>query len=468
MLVRVRSLTARVLLFSSIWAVIALVAIALVISTLYRTSSERGFGILLRAQLNSVINAVTMDDAGRLAGRPELGELTFSQPDSGWYWIVDPLNEEGGKRLASISLGNADLPVPPVSDVPFDTRYVREYTVMDHAGNHIEVVETEVDLGSGAARFRVTGNRNVLEADISAFSNRLYIALALFGLGSLIINSLAILFGLRPLERVRQALGRIRTGKETGLSGDFPREIAPLATEINALIETNSRLVERARMQVGNLAHSLKTPIAVLINESRDMEERHGQLVRSQAETMQAQVQTYLNRARIAAQRGSVLARTEVRPALERMLRVMRKLNPDVEFAVSIESADAVLAMEQQDFEEVLGNLLENAARFARNRIEIRVAPASADAVAAGTAVEGARNWIMVLIGDDGPGLDEAQMSEAMKRGRRLDESRPGTGLGLSIVSEIVSEYRGVFTLSRSPAGGLEARLVLPAPLAET
>jgi len=451
------SLTARVLLFASVWAVIALVVIAIVISQLYRAGSERAFGDLLRAHLNSVINAVSIDANGHLTGNLQLGDLVFEQPGSGWIWLVEPLGDLEGPRLASVSLGEATIAVPPVAELPFNQRYQRSYPARDGQNNPLEVVETEVELDSQgrAARFRVAGNRQVLEAEIAAFSGNLYLALALFGIGSLVVNAIAILVGLRPLDHARKALGRIRAGEARQLDGVFPREIAPLAGEINELIDANHRVVERARMQVGNLAHSLKTPIAVLINESRDMTPAHASLVRAQAETMQAQVQTYLDRARIAAQRGSVLARTEAAPVIERLVRVMAKLNPDLAFSTDIEPRDAVLAMETQDLEEALGNLVENAAKFARKQVLVSLRPT--------TWLESKRPMFRIDIDDDGPGLDEAGMREAMKRGRRLDESKPGTGLGLSIVGEIASEYKGGFALARAASGGLSARLTLPA-----
>ncbi|MCY0094454.1 sensor histidine kinase [Hoeflea ulvae] len=451
------SLTARVLLFASVWAVIALVAIAIVISQLYRTGSERAFGDLLRAHLNSVINAVTIDANGQLSGNLQLGDLVFEQPGSGWIWLVEPLGDLASPRLASVSIGEGTIAVPPVSELPFNERYQRSYAARDDQGNRLEVVETEVELDAEghAARFRVAGNREVLEDEIAEFSGNLYLVLALFGIGSLLVNAVAILYGLRPLDHARQALGRIRAGEAQQLDGTFPREIAPLAGEINELISANQRVVERARMQVGNLAHSLKTPIAVLINESRDMTPAHGALVRAQAETMQAQVQTYLDRARIAAQRGSVLARTEAAPVIERLIRVMAKLNPDLSFSTDIEPGHAVLAMETQDLEEALGNLVENAAKFARTGVAVRLRPVPVG--------EGQRQMFRIDIDDDGPGLDETGMREAVKRGRRLDESKPGTGLGLSIVGEIASEYKGDFTLAQAPSGGLSARLTLPA-----
>lgn len=457
----IRSLTARVLAVSTVWAVVALVVIGVVISALYRQGSERGFKDLLRAQLFNVVNSISVNEKTVLAGSPQLGDLRFSQPQTGWYWIVDPIGEFDTPPLISTSLGNAKLPIASVDEVPFDTGYVRFYTTKDPFGNEVEVAETEVvlDIQGHTARFRVAGNRDVLEADINRFTRNLTIALSIFGLGGLGMNALTILFGLRPLDQVRRSLEKVRAGESERLDGAFPREIQPLANEVNALIDSNRRIVERARMQVGNLAHSLKTPIAVLLNEARVLEASHGELVRTQVDAMQMQVQSYLSRARIAAQRESVLARTEAQPALERLVRVMRKLNPEKEVHLSINPPGLVLAMELQDVEETVGNLLENAARHARGEVWLNVRPATNEQ----HAKETGRQWIVLDVDDDGAGLDPDQIALAMKRGKRLDESKPGTGLGLSIVSEIVREYQGTLTLSRREEGGLRAELVLPA-----
>lgn len=435
--------------------------IGVVISALYRQGSERGFKDLLRAQLFNVVNSISVNEKTVLAGSPQLGDLRFSQPQTGWYWIVDPIGEFDTPPLISTSLGNAKLPIASVDEVPFDTGYVRFYTTKDPFGNEVEVAETEVvlDIQGHTARFRVAGNRDVLEADINRFTRNLTIALSIFGLGGLGMNALTILFGLRPLDQVRRSLEKIRAGESERLDGAFPREIQPLANEVNALIDSNRRIVERARMQVGNLAHSLKTPIAVLLNEARVLEASHGELVRTQVDAMQMQVQSYLSRARIAAQRESVLARTEAQPALERLVRVMRKLNPEKEVHLSINPPGLVLAMELQDVEETVGNLLENAARHARGEVWLNVRPALNEQ----HAKESGRQWIVLDVDDDGAGLDPDQIALALKRGKRLDESKPGTGLGLSIVSEIVREYQGTLTLSRRDEGGLRAELVLPA-----
>lgn len=457
-----RSLTARVLLLATIWSAVALVVIAIVISQLYRQSSERAFTDLLRAQLYNVINSITIGDDNKLSGNPQLGDLRFSQPETGWYWIIEPLGTFAATPLSSSSLGTSNIKVPSILAVPFNNRYERFYPTYDAFGNHVLVAETEVVLdGEGrAARFRVSGNLEVVDDDVRAFDKNLYIALGIFGIGSLVVNAIAILYGLRPLDGARRALDKVRRGESERLEGDFPREIMPLTNDVNALIESNRRIVERARMQVGNLAHSLKTPIAVLLNESRMLDKVQSDLVRSQSETMQAQVQSYLNRARIAAQRESLLARTDIEPVLERLVRVMRRLTPDREFHLSVFPPGIALAMEQQDVEETIGNLLENAARFCKTGVWITATSTSAPAGADG---EGARRyWVEIAVEDDGPGLDPDQIKEAVKRGRRLDESKPGAGLGLSIVREIATEYQGQVEFGRGTHGGLRVQLLLP------
>jgi signal transduction histidine kinase len=474
---RLNSLTARVLIYTTIWSAIGVVIMAFVISALYERSAEKSLHDLLRAQLFSAINSVSIDaSTHRLTGYPQMSELGFQQPKSGWYWIVQPLGDFKTEPLTSANYLGVDVPTVPFSVAPFNPRFERYYGTVDSAGNPVRVAEAEISLDEEQSddtdsatvkdpvyhtvRFRMIGNHRVVEEDVAVFNRSLYLALGLFGAGSLALNALVILLGLKPLDRVRSSLARIRNGEAERLDQDLPLEIQPLAAEVNALIESNKRVMERARMQVGNLAHSLKTPIAVLLNDADGMAAPHKNLVKSQAEIMRGQVQSYLNRARIAAQRESILARTEVEPVLERLVRVMRKLNPDKAFSLSVKPKGMRLAMEAQDLEETIGNLVENACRFARSSVKVDAAPAPP-----GTKGMDAsrKNWTLITIDDDGPGLEPDQIKEAMKRGKRLDESKPGTGLGLSIVAEIVSEYQGAFSLSRAESGGLRAELVLPA-----
>ncbi|WP_419913251.1 ATP-binding protein [Hoeflea sp.] len=456
-----RSLAARVLAIASAWAVIALFVIGILILTLYRNGTERGFRDLLRAQLYNLINSVSLDENGRLEGTPQLGDLRFSQPGSGWYWIVDIVGDGPPDRLASVSLGDRTLTIPSTDVAPFNDRYERIYTTQDSQGQEELVAETEVLLGDNGeiARFRVTGAMADFNADVWAFSRQLILFLVIFGLGSLLVNAIAILFGLRPLDRIRRSLEEIRAGKTESLEGSFPREIAPLTGEVNALIENNRRIIERARMQVGNLAHSLKTPIAVLLNESRAMEPDQARLVNEQATAMQNQVQHYLDRARIAAQQNSVLVRTDTQKTIERLMRVMERLNPDTEFELQLPGNPPNLAMEQHDVEEILGNMLENAGKWAAGKVRVRV---EFDPSMPGHTEPDARATLAISVEDDGPGMDDDELAEAVKRGRRLDESKPGTGLGLSIIKEISEEYKGAVKLGRSELGGLSVTVRLP------
>ncbi|SJM32118.1 ATP-binding protein [Mesorhizobium delmotii] len=449
-----RSLAFRVIAFSTVWAILTLIVIFTLITTLYRQASERGFDSLLSAHLFNLIGSVGVSEGGSLTGAPDLGDLRFSEPNSGWYWSVEPASEGVSGELHSSSMTNAILS-PSVAEVPFNASFQRSYATEGIDGEELEVFESEfvLDAKNRAARFRVMGNKTELEQEIGAFQRRLLTYLSLFGVGMIAINAIAILLGLQPLRRVRNALAMVREGTAQRLDGRFPAEIEPLANETNALIENNKRIVERSRTQVGNLAHSLKTPLAVLINEGRALGGAKGQLIAEQAASMQKQVDHYLQRARVAAQRDSVVYRTPVAPLVQRMVRVLQKLNPQTALSLSLPAVDIVFAGEREDLEELLGNLLDNAMKWAKSAVAVSVAPVSDKKSGAGK--EGV--LFEISIEDDGPGIPEDKAREALKRGRRLDETKPGTGLGLAIVADLVNEYGGVLALERSSMGGLKA-----------
>ncbi|TPL69155.1 ATP-binding protein [Mesorhizobium sp. B2-3-15] len=447
-----RSLTFRVIAFSTVWAILTLVVIFTLITTLYRQASERGFDSLLSAHLFNLIGSIGISDSGALTGSPDLGDLRFSEPNSGWYWSVEPASEGVHGDLHSSSMTRT-IPSPDVADVPFNANFQRSYAAQGINGEELVVFESEfvLDAKNRAARFRVMGNKTELEQEIGTFQRRLLTYLSLFGIGMIAINAIAILLGLQPLRRVRNALAMVREGTAQRLDGRFPAEIEPLANETNALIENNKRIVERSRTQVGNLAHSLKTPLAVLLNEGRALGGAKGQLIAEQAASMQKQIDHYLQRARVAAQRDSVVYRTPVAPLVQRMVRVLQKLNPRTSLSLSLPATEIVFAGEREDLEELLGNLLENAVKWARSAVAISVVPfAGKD-----------ESLFEISIEDDGPGIPEDKAREALKRGRRLDETKPGTGLGLAIVADLVNEYGGVLALERSGMGGLKATVRL-------
>lgn len=420
-----------------------------VISSLYRQTSERGFDSLLSAHLFNLIGSVGVSDGGTLTGGPDLGDLRFSEPESGWYWSVEPVSKGLVGQLRSSSMTEPIISPGP-GDVPFNSEFQRHYRAAGINGEELEVFESEVVLDSQnrIARFRVMGNRTELEDEISGFERRLFTYLSLFGLGMIAINAIAILLGLQPLGRVRNALAMVREGTAQRLTGRFPAEIQPLANETNALIENNRRIVERSRTQVGNLAHSLKTPLAVMLNEGRALGGAKGQLIADHATAMQTQIDHYLQRARIAAQRESVVYRTPVAPLLQRMVRVMEKLSRGTSISLALPVEEVVFAGEREDLEEIVGNLLENAMKWAHGAVKVSVGTAPP------VGEEPPR--FSIVIEDDGPGIPEDRAREALKRGKRLDETKPGTGLGLAIVADLVKEYGGALQLERSQMGGLK------------
>lgn len=437
---------------STLWAVVALVVVATLIGSIYKQSAERNFERLLWAHLYNLVGSVSVSDQGDLQGRPELGEIRYSSPASGWYWEVDPVSTNLHGRLYSLSLGSRKIAQESLSHFPFDRSFKRSYPAHDSNGEELFVVETEVVLDSEnrIARFRVMGNLSEVKQEYRDFTTRLYSYLSVFGIGSIFINAAVILFGLRPLDRVRRSLADIREGRAPRLTSDLPMEIAPLAQEMNALIENNVRIIERSRTQVGNLAHSLKTPLTVLINEARIMDGEEGRIITEQCEAMQLQIQHYLQRARIAAQRDSVVFRTPVTPVLQRIERVTQKLNPHLKVRFSNQFSEAVFAGEKEDLEEIVGNLMENAGKWGKSQIVMGLQTAANDAE------------FMIAIEDDGSGLAADKIAEAMRRGRRIDETKPGTGLGLAIVQDTVREYGGQFVLKSSQLGGLRAQITLP------
>ena len=404
----------------------------------------------MSAHLFNLIGSVGVSDSGTLTGGPDLGDLRFSEPESGWYWSVEPVSKGLVGQLRSSSM-TEPIASPSINDAPFNSEFQRHYRIAGINGEELEVFESEfvLDSQNRIARFRVMGNRSELEDEIAGFEWRLFSYLSLFGFGMIAINAIAILLGLQPLARVRNALAMVREGTAQRLTGRFPAEIQPLANETNALIENNRRIVERSRTQVGNLAHSLKTPLAVMLNEGRALGGPKGQLIADHAAAMQQQIDHYLQRARVAAQRESVVYRTPVTPLLERMVRVMDKLSRGTGISLATPPADVVFAGEREDLEEVVGNLLENAMKWAHSAVRVSVETA--------VPVGEEPPRFSILIEDDGPGIPEDKAREALQRGKRLDETKPGTGLGLAIVADLVKEYGGTLRLERSTMGGLKA-----------
>ena len=426
------------------WALPAALVTALVLVAIYRRSVERDFDAILAANLNTLVAGTSVSPSGTLdvATSLGLGDARFEQLGSGWYWRVEPVGFQAQARAAypGFEVESGTLP-------PFDDQYRRNYPATGTGGVRMLGVETEVVLdGEGrTGRFLVFGARSDVEDRVRDFALALAPVLALFAIGSVLASLLSARFGLRPLDRVRASLQDVREGRAERLDPDVPVEVAPLVEETNALISGNRRVVERARTAVGNLAHGLKTPLAVVTNEARGVGGEAGRVLSEQAGRMRAQIEAYLDRARIAA--GSrAFSDTDAHATIATLVAAIAKIAP--ERRIELDSVPLRFEGERHDLEEVAGNLIENASKWARRLVLVTLRG------------EGAR--IALTVEDDGPGLTEAAARDALKRGVRLDETTEGSGLGLSIVRDIVREYGGELALDRSDLGGLRATVRLP------
>lgn len=438
----------RLFLLSSVAALIGVAAVAYFISSDYRRSTEARLQELLTANIFNLMGSVQMAEDGQLIGLPDLGDPRYSLFDSGWYWSIDQVGDLENK-LASRSLSDQTIIIPNTS--VFDETFQRSFQTQDANGQTLSGLEAQIFFGEGSDlfSFKITANKDVVENDIQDFSRRLFLILSIFALSIVLAMSQLVRFGLRPVTKATRILAEVRSGDAKRIDGDYPDEIQPFIDETNALIDSNNLIVERARTQVGNLAHSLKTPLAVLQNELPSLPKKKQELFRDQTDTMRQQVQVYLDRARIAARSSTSIVKTPFKPELEKLAKVVSKLNPEIEIMVSLEGTeDVFFEGEKHDLQEIFGNLIENAAKYAQSSIKV-------SANFSGTQ-------ILVNVEDDGSGMSEVEIKRATKRGGRIDEGKTGWGLGLSIVSDVVDEYSGKFELSKSELGGLKATISLP------
>ena len=458
---RARSIALRLFLSATVVMVAVLVLTGITLSSLYRAAVERAFDQRLDVYLKTIVADVANAPSGTMPEPTTLGDPLFNFPVSGWYWQITRLDGAARQVKTSRSLPEGTLPLLVETEGKAELSGLREAYARGPAKQNLRVVERIVDLGDdGRYAVAVAADSGEIEDEVEGFNRSLAVTLAVLGGAFLLTLAFQVLFGLRPLKRMLAALSAVRAGKADRIEGDYPIEIAPLAAEVNALIETNREIVERARTHVGNLAHALKTPISVLQNESaRAIALAPGDglaaKVSEQAEIMKGQVAHHLERARMAARASVVTTVEEVGPVVEKLAGTLAK----VYRGRGIEVATAPMPElrfrgERQDLEEILGNLIDNGCKWAASRVDVSVAALPGSG--------GQRDFFEIVIEDDGPGLTEAQRAEALQRGRRLDETRPGSGLGLSIVTELAGLYGGALTLERAALGGLRCRVRLP------
>ncbi|HEX3209352.1 MAG TPA: sensor histidine kinase [Geminicoccaceae bacterium] len=463
---RRNSLAFHLIASAAVWCALVLSVAGWLLSTLVGDMVESNFDARLSVLLEGLVAGSEIGPDGQLEVRPQLGEPRFTQPLSGWYWQIGAPDHPLDR---SSSLWDQTLPVPPApggrpwTGVATDQAagpWTGPWTgdVAGPDGQSLRLLVRLITLPDRAAPllFAIAGDRAEIAAQKRRFDRLLTLALAGLLLVLLAALLLQVRIGLAPLRRIEASLAAIRAGRARRLEGRLPAELEPLALELNALLDHGEALVERARTHVGNLAHGLKTPLAVLHNEAERTEGALAVLVARQVEQMRRLVDHYLARARAVAT-GSVLgARTEVLPVLRDLARTLERIHIDRhdDGALAIELAcppGLAFRGARQDLEEMLGNLLDNACKWAAHRVSVEAARDAAR--------------LLVTIDDDGPGLPAERRAEVLERGRRLDEQVPGSGLGLAIVADIALLYAGRLALEAAPSGGLRVRLDLPAAL---
>ena len=456
---RYNSLAFRLTASAGIVSIVLLIAAGLLLASLFSKAVERNFDVRLQAVLDGLLANVDVNKNNELVLSGAIADTRFALPLSGWYWQIEPVDGASGKGMYSPSLLDENLKIPQQLLTRRDTSGVARFFLNDSGGTRLRVIEQRFTLFGGKQNysFAVAGNFDELKAEIAAFNGALIIVLGLLGAGLLGALLVQVHFGLRPLRALRRELMQIRQGESEQLAGRFPEEIKPVADELNLLIKANTEVVERARTQVGNLAHALKTPLSVLANEARLTGGKLAAKVSEQTEIMRRQVDLYLDRARRAARARSLGASTSVEEVAAGLGRTLMRIYIEQGLKIEVDIPSGLkFRGEKQDLEEMLGNLMDNASKWADSKVTVT---AWSDECAS----DDGRCWLYLAVGDDGPGLPEETRDQALIRGRRLDESKPGTGLGLSIVTETAGMYNGAVTLGEAKAGGLLVTLKLPA-----
>jgi signal transduction histidine kinase len=442
---RPNSLTLRLILGAGLWTFFALVIVGVVLVFLFRETVERSFDARLDVLLESLIVSAEFDRRQGVYLSGPMAEPRFEQPYSGWYWQITP---RGGQPLISRSLWDRELPLDLSVAVP----QPRHYYAVGPDNQQIRVVERDIIFpdSEDAVRFAVAAITTESQTEVSRFVRAIVVALGLMGLGLLGAVIVQVRYGLRPLRSLRRELERVRSGECDRLEGRYPAEIAPVVGELNQLIEHNAEVLDRARTHVGNLAHALKTPLSVLMNDSAAERSPLAVSIRRQLEVMRRLVDHYLVRARTAAAGQVIGTRTPVGPAMHSLKSTLEKIHAGRGLTISAAGGDRLnFRGERQDFDEMLGNLMDNACKWAASTVRVRVTRQDAS--------------LVFLVEDDGPGIGDEQREAVFGRGQRLDEATPGSGLGLSIVRDIAGLYGGGIVLDRSELGGLKAILTLPA-----
>lgn len=457
------SLRLRLLLGTLGWIALTIVVAGLALGGLFRQHVALQFHSELNTHLDQLVAHLIVSENGQPALSVAQSDPRFSKPYSGLYWQVDGLDRADSPAGNAIGILRSRSLWDDVLRLPADTPgngELHQHRIAGPGDSGLGVVERVVRVVGGAEpavahsfRLVVAADEQQMSAPVERFSGMLWLALGLLGLGLALAAVIQVWVGLAPLKRLRDTLAAVRGGDARQLEGRFPAEVQPLVDEFNSVLAQNAEVVERARTQAGNLAHSLKTPLSVIANAASSHPGELAQLVGAQVELARTQIDYHLSRSRVAASLRLPGARTRVAAVLDGLLRVMRRIHAERKLALIAPSGAelAVFRGEEQDLQEILGNLLDNACKWATNRVEVSLDMRDGE--------------LQITLDDDGPGISEGERQRVLYRGERADEQVPGSGLGLAIVVDLTRLYGGRIELAASPLGGLRVRLTLPAAI---
>ncbi|RST32239.1 histidine kinase [Sphingomonas ginkgonis] len=430
---------------AALWILILLFGGGYALDRVLTVSLLKSFDAQLETVMKSMLASAEIGPDGEVRFNRPLADQRFLEAYSGAYYQI---SGSGADTFPSRSLWDRRLRVDEHNDIK---QHV--YDSSEFQDEPLRIVERDVMLPGSPNRwrFQVAQSRDDLNAQIKQLRRVLIISFVILGGGLIILATLQAFYGLWPLRRVRREVIAIRSGRQTRLTEEFPSEIRPLVSEINELLAHNEAQAEEARTHAGNLAHALKTPLTVITNAAMARDDDLAPTVIRESAAMRRQVDHHLARARAIGRRASAQARTQVWDSLEAVQRAVERMHEGVTIDIAGDRQTCV-RVERQDLDELLGNLVENGAKYGGGRVFV-------------TIEKPANGCVDIVVEDDGPGIPSGQREELFVRGRRLDTTgKPGTGLGLAIVRDVAEIYGGSIAVDESEdLGGLLARLRLPA-----
>ena len=437
-----RSLHSRLLLVASLVLAGFLGVTGLALDKAFRDSAEAATQERLQSYIYALLAAADEDSDGRMVPPRELPEPRFSKPDSGLYAIIT--RQDTGPLWQSGSLTGRDM-----GDTEYQPPGERGFSRLARNGMQLYAlafgVAWEDDAGTEALyTFTVAEDTTVFEAEINSFRSTLWRWLGGMALVLLLAQGVILRWGLRPLRSVTADLQKIEQGRAERLEGDYPRELAGLTSSLNSLIEHSKTVQTRYRNSLGDLAHSLKTPLAILQSSQTgsDAADASHMLVSKQVERMDEIISHQLQRAAVSG-RSTLAAPVAVGTVVQRLVRTLDKVYQEKAVAADLElDPEATFTGDEADLTEILGNLLENAYKYCHSAVRVGV---NTNQLTGGAEIS---------IEDDGPGIPADQVGILLQRGRRMDESVPGQGIGMSMASEIITLYGGDLSFDDSPLGG--------------